>query len=190
MTHFDGEGTVEAIGGDGAGDTSNNIYGGGGGGGRIAVYHSGDNHWTGSFLTYGGWSHVDHGGSGENQMSCIRYQADYARNYDAIVMYINIHVHFPTTGTTYVELRSTDGTAQHKTLKLDNAGRTSAERFRGEEVVELSLSGPGTNSWSDTSFWSYGGVQVSTTGAPYEYYDQHSNLYRYILVLRTSTAIG
>ena len=68
--------------------------------------------------------------------------------------------------------------AEHKTLFMDNGGYTSANRILGTEVVELPLSGPGTGSWNSMQFWSYGGVSVSTDGAPYEYYDQWGTLHR------------
>ena len=68
VAHFDGEGVVQAIGGDGAGGA-----GGGGGGGRIAIYHSGTNHWTGEYHVHGGLSHEFHGGSGECGVQKVAY---------------------------------------------------------------------------------------------------------------------
>jgi hypothetical protein len=61
--HFDGMGTIEASGGDGATRTVSGTQGGGGGGGRIAVYHSGINTFIGSLQTYGGESLAERGGN-------------------------------------------------------------------------------------------------------------------------------
>ena len=58
VKHFDGEGTVEVTGGEASG------HGGGGGGGRVAIYHSGENAWTGIFHMYGGMGLSHTGGSG------------------------------------------------------------------------------------------------------------------------------
>ena len=181
---------MEVIGGDGA-----NLYGGGGGGGRIAIYHTGDNHWTGSFLTYGGLSYEHHGGSGELRVY-------YACTVLCTDVHVHVHVHTCSiaqtcltstcrvqshAGTTYIEDRTAGGDPEHQTMILDNNGRTSSERFRGQEVVELLLSGPGESAWNSQSFRSYGGVEVSTTGAPYEYYDEHGHLHRQVHA-RLSTA--
>ena len=88
------------------------------------------------------------------------------------------HALIPHTGTIYIEKRDDADEAERKTLIVDNGERTNAERFLGYEVQELTLSGPGTSAWNSQSFWSYGGVLVETTGAPYEYYDQWGGLHR------------
>ena len=109
--------------------TGGSSHGGGGGGGRIAIYHSGDNHWTGKYLTPGGYGSAGHAGS----------------------------------GTVFIEdLR--DG-GSHKRLIVDNAGYTESKRI--DEVEKLTLSGPSVP-WNSQTFYSYGGVQVTTTGVPYE----------------------
>ena len=82
------------------------------------------------------------------------------------------------SGTVYIEKRDDESVAEIKTLIVDNYERTNAQRFLGLEVQELTLSGPGTSNWNSQSFWSYGGVLVETTGAPYEYYDISGNPHR------------
>ena len=56
--NFDGMGTIESKGGDGA------VRGGGGAGGRIAVYHSGISTFIGSLEAFGGESMSEKGGPG------------------------------------------------------------------------------------------------------------------------------
>lgn len=34
-----------------------------------------------------------------------------------------------------------------------------------------------TSSWADTTFWTYNGMKVETTGSPYSYSDSHGNHY-------------
>ena len=50
---------AQVTGGSGAGNS-----GGGGGGGRVAIYHTGDNHWTGEYLMHGGYGYQGYAGSG------------------------------------------------------------------------------------------------------------------------------
>ena len=56
---FNGEGTVETIGGSGHGN------GGGGGGGRTAIYYTVENAWTGEYLMHGGFGVEHNAGSGK-----------------------------------------------------------------------------------------------------------------------------
>lgn len=60
--HFDGMGTIEANGGDGAAAGVVGTQGGGGGGGRIAVYHYGISTFIGSLQAFGGESVAERGG--------------------------------------------------------------------------------------------------------------------------------
>lgn len=63
--HFDGMGTIEVRGGNGAGSSISGVRGGGGGGGRIALYHSGVSTFIGGLHAFGGESlPAERGGAG------------------------------------------------------------------------------------------------------------------------------
>lgn len=56
---------------------SGSKYGGGGGGGRIAIYHTGENHFTGEYLIHAGYGLSGYGASGtlylEDQTNATTY---------------------------------------------------------------------------------------------------------------------